>query len=52
MAITLLHIIMILKSYHYMMAVGKVTPLRADLMHYVMSWRQGFQYFKKTGIGM
>ena len=36
----------------YMMAVGNLTPLRADLMHYVMSWQQGFQYFKKTWIGM
>ena len=30
MAITLLHTIMLIKSYHYLMAVGKVTPLRAD----------------------
>ena len=30
MAITLLHTIMHLKSYHYMMAVGNLTPLRAD----------------------
>ena len=28
MAITLLHTIMLIKSYHYLMAVGKVTPLR------------------------
>ena len=30
MVITLLPTIMIKKSYLYMMAVGKVTPLRAD----------------------
>ena len=30
MGIILLHTIMLTKSYHYLMAVGKVTPLRAD----------------------
>ena len=52
MAIILLHTIMLIKSYLYLMAVGNLTPLRADLMLYVMSWPQGFQYFKKTGIGL
>ena len=30
MGITLLHTIMLIKSYLYMMAVGNLTPLRAD----------------------
>ena len=52
MGITLLHTIMLIKSYHYMTAVGNLTPLSTDLMHYVMSLRLVFQYFKKTGIGL
>ena len=52
MAIILPHIIMLIKSYHYMMAVGNLLPLRADLMHYVMSLPQVLAYFKKIGIGM
>ena len=49
MEITLLPTTMIKKSYHYMMAVGNLIPLRADLMHYVMSLPQVLEYFKKTG---
>ena len=52
MAITLPHIIMLIKSYLYMMAVGNLLPLRADLMLYVMSLPQVLAYFKKTGIGL
>ena len=49
MGITLLHTIMLIKSYHYMMLSCKVTPLR-DLMHYVMSLRQVFSLSKKLGL--
>ena len=38
------------KEYLYMMAVGNLTPLRADLMHYVMSWRLDSSISKKLGL--
>ena len=40
------------KELTYLMAVGNLIQLRADLMHYVMSLLLVLAYFKKIGIGM